>query len=283
MTTNVRMDRKGRVVKVLRREGRKAASSWSSQAIDRYRAGLIDLEDLAWAIGRELGEKGGEGSGHFGHAGRPGKVGGSAPAGEYGSLNKNQRRAARKGIQAVLAHGLKTGNEAMVLIDSEGNRIDGMPTGTPWGVGVDPDLAESAEILIHNHPPSTPFSAPDVAQLFVLPNLKHMLVIGHDGTLYRLSAPDDIEKWPSFARRRMYNTLAEAWNKEVDEEDDFYHSLMDSRTLTHETINILTYHRAMADFAKSLGLEYTMVAPSAEGTQLREWWVKAPRDRRILR
>ena len=65
---DVRVDRHGRVVKVL---GRKNGS----------------------------GQKGGPGSGHHGHAGRPGQVGGSAPAGEYIHLSKEQRRAARKGVQ----------------------------------------------------------------------------------------------------------------------------------------------------------------------------------------
>lgn len=138
--------------------------------------------------------KGGPGSGNWGHAGRPGAKGGSALRSVAMSITTGPdykvRQASVKGISQVLKHGLKTGNEAIVGYDKEGKSIDGMPTGDNNSCSATAVIHPDTHITIHNHPSSSSFSDGDLIVLMKNPG-KHMMVVGHDGTIYKLTKPDN--------------------------------------------------------------------------------------------
>ena len=134
--------------------------------------------------------KGGPGSGNWGHVGRQGKRGGSSSRSLGVAHDYKARQSVAKGISQVLKHGLTTGNEAIVGYDSEGKAIDGMPTGNKDSVSAEAVLNRDTYVTVHNHPTSSSFSGADISSL-IGSSSQHMIVIGHDGTVYKLSKPKD--------------------------------------------------------------------------------------------
>lgn len=203
--------------------------------------------------GYRVGIKGSSESGNYGHAGRPGQVGGSAPAGQYIYIGKEQRRQSRVGIQTVLEHGLKTGNEAVYMIGRDGTKVNGTQYGEKDYVNVEPDLLQKSSVLVHNHPSSGTFSSDDI-QTMIVQGIDHLLVIGHDGTLYRASRTrntkpvmDDVEvrwRWKEYMEkyRPEYNQRVSAGQ--------------DKSAATREC-----FHKAMIDLSSEFGFDYARVTP----------------------
>ena len=87
----------------------------------------------------------------------------------------------------------------------------------------------SAIMLIHNHPGGSPPSISDLNALLSTPNAKG-IVAGHDGSIYRYSAPK--EKIPQF---------------------DFDVAIMKYKGYTYNT----AHEKALHDIAEQYGFEFT--------------------------
>jgi len=204
--------------------------------------------------------KGGPGSGNWGHSSRPGKRGGSAPrsAGLSPTTGPDwkARQAATKGIVQVLNHGLATGNEAIVGYDKDGKPIDGMPTGSNKDVNATAVFHADTYVTIHNHPNSSSFSDEDISSFMSLPG-KHMIVIGHDGTIYKMTKPNSFEfpnlsseditrRFDAFHLRLKEKYLPKVKNKELTPNEAW-------KEQTHEVVSMLT---------QRFGLDYQRILPS---------------------
>ena len=84
-------------------------------------------------------------------------------------------------------------------------------------------------MLIHNHPGGSPPSISDLNALLSTPNAKG-IVAGHDGSIYRYSAPK--EKIPQF---------------------DFDVAIMKYKGYTYNT----AHEKALHDIAEQYGFEFT--------------------------
>jgi hypothetical protein len=146
-------------------------------------------------VGQDV--KGGPGSGNFGHAGRPGYVGGSSPThgAALGGLTQKVISRASRGVSEVQRLGIRTGNEAAYSVSRDGKKNNGTIRGSTDACDLSNLTGYDNFLTIHNHPESSSFSGADVAMLFS-PNVgsQHMIVVGHDGTLYRLSKMKDTPK-----------------------------------------------------------------------------------------
>lgn len=98
-----------------------------------------------------------------------------------------------KAIDKVLEHGNKTGAEALMWLDLNGNEIVPFATGDKNSVSIPRETilflskqSESTVISLHNHPSSSSFSPEDMNVACILSSVKEMRVVGHDGTRYYL-------------------------------------------------------------------------------------------------
>ena len=96
-------------------------------------------------------------------------------------------------IDKVLEHGNKTGTEALMWLDLNGNEIVPFATGDKNSVSIPRETmlflskqSESTIISLHNHPSSSSFSPEDMNVACILSSVKEMRVVGHDGTRYYL-------------------------------------------------------------------------------------------------
>lgn len=198
-------------------------------------------------------EKGGPGSGHWGHAGRPGQIGGSLPAGIYLALNKTTRRNVRISVAQCQRYGLQTGNEICNLLDRDGT-IFSVIGGNHNSVILDKNDMGKASILVHNHPSSSSLSVDDVG-IMSEHKLDHMIVIGHDGTLYRLSVTNKTVPWwfgPGTATagyRILQDQRLSYWKNKVNSGMNYNLAWKEH---SHEVVTRL---------AKQLGLDYKRIKP----------------------
>lgn len=101
-----------------------------------------------------------------------------------------KKRVLKKLIKAhtiVLQHGLSTGNERVLAIDSKTGRVEADKTGTPYRVEWSLSPKYSGKVVtVHNHPSSSPFSAVDLYYFGISPHTLCMAVQGHNGNTYSL-------------------------------------------------------------------------------------------------
>lgn len=118
------------------------------------------------------------------------------------SLPAKARRQTRIAIDEVLAHSLKTGNEAGIVILQDGTKLDGTIEGNEKSVMLTQLTAQVSEdglsigprdppplVMIHSHPNP---AAPSAADFFVQlrDGVEHSLVVDVTGTVYRTSRTD---------------------------------------------------------------------------------------------
>lgn len=131
---------------------------------------------------------------HKPHRGRPGKRGGSLPReikpeserGVSRAMSKLMREHIEFAVKNVQYYGLETGNEAAMVIAADGSQVNGRKTGTKSTCNIGELITGDEFVGVHNHPSNASFSGEDIALLFTS-NMQHLVVIGHDGTLYRMS------------------------------------------------------------------------------------------------
>ena len=208
---------------------------------------------------KEVDKKGGPGSGHWGHAGRPGMVGGSQSGGLYLSLGKHARRNARLGIMDCQNHGLSTGNERVICLDNAGSKF-GSIDGTNDTCFIPNDILDRTEVMIHNHPSSSSFSPEDIAIFMTEPTMKHSMVIGHDGTLYRLSKTDKTPAMPE-NWAEGFPPIKKLYEAAVQK--NFYE--YQSRVLEGKIAGGVMWkqhtHEVSIEVSKALNLDYRRVVP----------------------
>jgi len=168
-------------------------------------------------------------------------------------LSKQQRRQTRIAIGEVLAHGLKTGNEALVLIGEDGKKVDGTIVGTKDEVRPDEALVDESKISIHNHPTSSPFSRQDIYYLMLDNRHDHMFVIGHDGTMYRMSRTAQTEEHDPWSFNQKYLDHVERFRPEFTRRVTAGEDSMKA--------NNICFAKAVASLAEDLDLDYKVVKP----------------------
>jgi len=208
---------------------------------------------------KEVDKKGGEGSGHYGHAGRPGMVGGSQPGGLYLALDKHARRNARLGIMDCQKHGLDTGNERVISLGDTGSKI-GIIDGTKDTCLLPHDILDQTVIQVHNHPSSSSFSPEDIGILMTEPTIKHSMVIGHDGTLYRISktakTPAMPEDWAE-----GYPPIKKLYESEVQKNFYEYQARVRAGKIAGAVMWKQHTHEVSIEVSKALNLDYRRVVP----------------------
>lgn len=109
-------------------------------------------------------------------------------------LSRCVTRKVIKAHNTVLKHGLATGTERVVVIDSKTGRIVADETGSATRVAwrVSPKYSGSL-IVVHNHPMSTPFSTTDLCSFGSVKQLQVMSVQGHSGIIYTLCKSSDTQ------------------------------------------------------------------------------------------
>ena len=90
--------------------------------------------------------------------------------------------------KTVLAHGLDTGNERVIVIDKETGEIlydhtDNSPHGVSFEI---PNDYNGYVITIHNHPKDNPFSTLDIFTLMDIPVNECSVIQAHNGKVYML-------------------------------------------------------------------------------------------------
>jgi hypothetical protein len=100
------------------------------------------------------------------------------------------RKKVAEGTAQILSNGLSTGREYAYSVNSWGKQVNGIPEGGEDYCDLEPFSGSLNTVLIHNHPSSNSFSPEDVGALYGL-GAGHLIVAGHDGTIYRLSKTTD--------------------------------------------------------------------------------------------
>jgi len=247
----------------------RAVQQWDGEMPD-WAVGLLTARGLP--VGPGVSEYGVKGkSGHFGHRGRPGKVGGSArskPAGAYVAVGRNAEVACRMAVGALLSWGKKNNKEGAIGVRADGTQVDGFIEGRSSAVPIEEALGGPTTILLHNHPESFSFSAGDMWVMMRYPEIEHMIVIAHDGTLYRVSKTDETDgavqgmggpekNWSRWAA----NEIEWRWNKLDAQLYRKYNDLVRFSGLPPHREQYERSHGVMEALAEEWGLDYVRVRP----------------------
>lgn len=220
----------------------------------------VEAEPAATETPPESQEKGGSGSGWFGPP-KGTHAPGSQSAAIMGLPSLEVRRRVRDDVVEVQKYGISSGNEAASAFDSEGKRIDSIPTGTSDSADVGPLIGRDSFVLVHNHPSSSSFSDADTTLLFVT-NLQHLVVVGHDGTLYRLSRTPRTKDFPRrYSDRLIASEVSDKWDSNRAGLTKKYWAKIKAGEITPYGAQKEHTHEAMTDLAIELGLDYERVLP----------------------
>ena len=157
-------------------------------------------------------------------------------------------------IAKVLEHGNKTGTEALMWLDLNGNEIVPFATGDKNSVGIPRETmlflskkAESSVISLHNHPSSSSFSPEDMNVACILSSVKEMRVVGHDGTRYYLEIGDGQRKSLKEIRKTYESMIYDF----KDEYRELYKKINDNKKAWKEVSHIVNER-----VAKKFGWKY---------------------------
>lgn len=185
---------------------------------------------------------------------------GEEPGRAMYKLSPEVRQQAVKDILQVQRYGIGSGNEAATAIDRDGKRIDGTPKGDESTCDIGKLLTGKEHVLIHNHPNSVSFSNQDVAQLWTT-KAQHLVVVGHDGTLYRLSKTPGA-KTPPLGDRGQFASLAVLnWGRYVGEHENKFTTPVGLGQMSKEQAWKEQTHLGMVDFANAYNLDYERMLP----------------------
>jgi hypothetical protein len=167
-----------------------------------------------------------------------------------------------KALTEALEHGLKTGTECLLHIDTRtGKSIYSKLGGTSDKV-IFPqsliDLLNQAKpnsiIQVHNHPRSSSFSVDDIGNLAVRDSINTISVIGHDGTKYVLSIGS--------GQRVDWGTLQKEYNTFKKKHFDYFYNQVISGKMTEKQAWKEHSHRIVIDLAEKYGWEYRRLIPN---------------------
>lgn len=177
------------------------------------------------------------------------------------SLTNNENRSItkekdnfEKAIDKVLEHGNKTGTEALMWLDLNGNEIVPFATGDKNSVSIPRETmlylskqVESSVISLHNHPSSSSFSPEDMNVACILSSVKEMRVVGHDGTRYYLEIGDGQRKSLKEIRKTYESMIYDF----KDEYRELYKKINDNKKAWKEVSHIVNER-----VAKKFGWKY---------------------------
>ena len=166
--------------------------------------------------------------------------------------NKIKKESILNGLADVLAHGLKTGKEAVVGIDANGKRI-GINYGSRNRVSI--KGLEKSIITIHNHSDNTPFSSRDLKNFIRNDNEKIMMIIGHDETIYSLEKDGK----GHYYYRGNNASLTQKYGQLKGKKSPIYkewHEKSEKKIVTPEVARKERCHQAMKKTAPMYGLIY---------------------------
>ena len=157
-------------------------------------------------------------------------------------------------IDKVLEHGNKTGTEALMWLDLNGNEIVPFATGDKNSVSIPRETmlflskqSESTIISLHNHPSSSSFSPEDMNVACILSSVKEMRVVGHDGTRYYLEIGDGQRKSLKEIRKTYESMIYDF----KDEYRELYKKINDNKKAWKEVSHIVNER-----VAKKFGWKY---------------------------
>lgn len=157
-------------------------------------------------------------------------------------------------IAKVLEHGNKTGTEALMWLDLNGNEIVPFATGDKNSVSIPRETmlflskqAKSSVISLHNHPSSSSFSPEDMNVACILSSVKEMRVVGHDGTKYYLEIGDGQRKSLKEIRKTYESMIYDF----KDEYRELYKKINDNKKAWKEVSHIVNER-----VAKKFGWKY---------------------------
>ena len=157
-------------------------------------------------------------------------------------------------IAKVLEHGNKTGTEALMWLDLNGNEIVPFATGDKNSVSIPRETmlflskqAKSSVISLHNHPSSSSFSPEDMNVACILSSVKEMRVVGHDGTRYYLEIGDGQRKSLKEIRKTYESMIYDF----KDEYRELYKKINDNKKAWKEVSHIVNER-----VAKKFGWKY---------------------------
>lgn len=272
-------------------------------------------------IAQVLALKGGPGSGNWGHTStrRIGQQGGSDPGGGLGAIGldpyfeptheervtaSEQYRRARAafptypmGSRAELAQELEGIRKLSGVIKKEvgfGIAPNGMIVArntegmSSRQLNVNPIVDAGANTIVHVHPSSSSFSDGDMAFFLSEPRVIHMMIVGGDGTIYRVSktpktpTPDQIVPienirrafaggatapvsdmlyhQPGMVIQEVHASYVGMWRSYTDRE----RARWDAGEITKQQAVRNVAHRAMLDFSDKYALDYQVSPVGAQ-------------------
>lgn len=159
-------------------------------------------------------------------------------------------------IEEAQTYGLETGEEKLIVMSRSG-QVLGETTGDSSSVSdVDAMRNPDAFVAIHNHPSSSSFSDGDIL-LFLNTPIEHMVVIGHDGTIYTMDKTGREPWMPNFP-----NKMAEEYDKYLMKfMPDFRRSVLSGKLNQHEAQKEHS-HLITGELAKDYSFRYRRIDPS---------------------
>lgn len=204
----------------------------------------------------ETVEKGSKGSGWF--APPRGTHGATA---DQGTLSDGARKAVEKYTNSILAFGKNTGKEAATAIDKDGNPIGKkLVVGNRNGADISSLLTGEEHIIIHNHPSSASFSPSDIG-LLQYSNAKHLVVIGHDGTLYRLSRTGKTKFTTSTFAPTELKQIEYRWNVAKGRTTDKFKERVEQGKINASHAWKEHSHEIMQQVSQDFKLDYERILP----------------------
>ncbi len=104
--------------------------------------------------------------------------------------NKSVVKALRREARVCIKDNDGTNNERGVFIDEKGNslmKFSGKNSRAEFNCQELESYPNDSLVLVHNHPHSTSFSIMDILSLMTNPQIKTIVAVGHDGSVYSLS------------------------------------------------------------------------------------------------
>lgn len=183
-------------------------------------------------------------------------VEGQARRADFSDFTPEVREVVTQSLTEIAYKGLQTGNEHLIALNMDGNKVNGTIEGGKDYVQGQGLMLQHPAILIHNHPSSNSFSDADIAQLFYDSDMQHLFVTGADGTLYRMSKTEFT--MPSLVPQ----TIMEDWARfKEDLMDDFLPKVQSGEISRRAAWKEQT-HQISERMARTWGLDYERVLPS---------------------
>jgi len=145
------------------------------------------------------------------------------------------------------------------MIDKDGRRI-GIASGGADTCNIRNLITGDEFLLIHNHPSNASFSPSDIG-LLQYSNAEHLVVIGHDGTLYRLSRTGETKFMTSTFAPTELKQIEYRWNVAKGRTMNGFEKRVKEGEISAARAWKEHSHEIMQRVAKDFNLEYKRELP----------------------